>query len=90
MWNGVIRLVAVHNRELTQAQIQQNFDAGVGEKFFLMFGVEHLTNINDSFVVFEAAQFDSYGYLFREPFFISLDGTAAARRASTSAACASA
>jgi hypothetical protein len=76
MWNGVIRLVAVHNRELTQAQIQQNFEAGVGEKFFLMFGVEHLTNINDSFVVFEAAQFDSYGYLFREPFFISLDGTA--------------
>ena len=76
MWNGVIRLVAVHNRALTPAQIQQNFDAGVGEKFFLMFSVEHLTNINDSFVVFEAAQFDSYGYLFREPFFISLDGTA--------------
>jgi mono/diheme cytochrome c family protein len=76
MWNGVIRLVAIHNRELTPGQIQQNFDAGVGEKFFLMFGVEHLTNINDSFVVFEAAQFDSYGYLFREPFFVSLDGTA--------------
>jgi hypothetical protein len=76
MWNGVIRLVAIHNRVLTPAQIQQNYEAGVGEKFFLMFGVEHLTNINDSFVVFEAAQFDSYGYLFREPFFISLDGTA--------------
>ncbi|HET7609005.1 MAG TPA: LamG domain-containing protein [Gammaproteobacteria bacterium] len=76
MWNGVIRLVAIHNRALTQAQIQQNFDAGVGEKFFLMFGVEHLTNINDSFIVVEAAQFDSYGYLFRTPFFISLDGTA--------------
>jgi hypothetical protein len=27
-------------------------------------------------VVFEAAQFDSYGYLFRAPFFISLDGAA--------------
>jgi hypothetical protein len=76
MWNGVIRLVAVHNRALTQAQVQQNFAAGVGEKFFLMFGVEHLTNINDSFIVIEAAQFDSYGYLFRKPFFISLDGTA--------------
>ncbi len=77
MWNGVIRLVAVHNRVLTQEQILQNFDAGVGQKFFLMFGVEHLTNINDSFVVFEATQFDSSGYLFRQPFFISLDGTAA-------------
>jgi hypothetical protein len=76
MWNGVIRLVAVHNRALTPAQIQQNYDAGVGEKFFLMFSVEHLSNINDSFVVFEAAQFDSYSYLFREPFFISLDGAA--------------
>jgi hypothetical protein len=75
MWNGVIRLVAVHNRALTQAQIRQNLEAGVGEKFFLMFGIEHLTNINDSFIVFEAAQFDSYGYLFRKPFFISLDGT---------------
>ncbi len=77
MWNGVIRLVAIHNRVLTPEQIQQNYDAGVGQKFFLMFGVEHLTNINDSFVVFEAAQFDSYGYLFNRPFFISLDGTAA-------------
>jgi hypothetical protein len=77
MWNGVIRLVAVHNRVLTQEQVQQNFDAGVGEKFFLMFGVEHLTNIADSFVVFEAAQFDSHGYLFRQPFFVSLDDTAA-------------
>ncbi len=77
MWNGVIRLVAIHNRVLTPEQIQQNYDAGVGQKFFLMFGVEHLTNINDSFVVFEAAQFDSYGYLFNRPFFISMDGTAA-------------
>jgi hypothetical protein len=76
MWNGVIRLVAIHNRALTPAQIRQNYDAGVGEKFFLMFSVEHLSNINDSFVVFEAAQFDSYGYLFRKPFFISLDGAA--------------
>src|ERR1044072_2432509 len=41
-----------------------------------MCGVDHLTNINDSFIVFEAAQFDSYSYLFRKPYFISLDGTA--------------
>ena len=30
-------MVAIHNRALTQAQIQQNFDAGVGEHFFLLF-----------------------------------------------------
>jgi Concanavalin A-like lectin/glucanases superfamily len=75
MWSGVIRLVAIHNRALTPAQIQQNFQAGVGEKYFLMFSVEHLTNVPESFVVFEASQFDSYSYLFRKPFFISLDDT---------------
>ena len=36
-WQGVVRLVAIHNRALTQAQIQQNFDAGVGERYFLLF-----------------------------------------------------
>jgi mono/diheme cytochrome c family protein len=74
-WQGVIRLAAVHNRTLTEAQILQNFEAGVGEKFFLLFGVEHLTNVPESFIVVEGAQYDSYAYLFREPFFISLDGT---------------
>ena len=74
-WAGVIRLVAIHNRALSLTQIQQNFQAGVGEKYFLMFSVEHLTNIPESFVVFEGSQFDSYSYLFRKPFFISLDDT---------------
>ena len=76
-WMGVIRLVAIHNRVLTPAQIVQNFEAGVGEKFFLLFSVEHLTNVPQSYVVFEAAVFDSYAYLFKKPFFISLDGTVA-------------
>ena len=74
-WNGVIKLVAIHNRVLTPEQIQQNYDAGVGEKFFLLFGVEHLINVPQSYVVFEGSQFDSYSYLFRKPFFISLDGS---------------
>jgi hypothetical protein len=56
--------------------VKQNFDAGVGEKYFLMFSVEHLTNIPQSYVVFEGSLFDSYSYLFRKPFFVSLDGTA--------------
>jgi hypothetical protein len=41
-WVGKLRLVAIHNRAMTQAQITQNFDAGVGEKFFLMFSVSDL------------------------------------------------
>ncbi len=41
-WAGKLRLVAIHNRAMTPAQILNNFDAGVGEKFFLMFSVSDL------------------------------------------------
>jgi hypothetical protein len=75
-WQGVIRMVAIHNRALTGAQIAQNFDAGVGERFYLLFSVSHLVNVPQSYVMFEASQFDSYSYLFNEPSFISLDGAA--------------
>jgi hypothetical protein len=75
-FNGVLRMAAVHNRALTPAQVQQNFDAGVGQKFFLLFSVSHLVGIPESYIVFEASIFDSYAYLFRQPFFISLDPAA--------------
>ncbi|HEY4366292.1 MAG TPA: LamG domain-containing protein [Steroidobacteraceae bacterium] len=75
-WTGVVRMVAIHNRALTEAQIKQNFAAGVGEKFFLLFGVEHLIGVPKSYVMFEATQYDSSGYLFTNPKFISLDPTA--------------
>ena len=76
-WQGVIRMVAVHNRALTQAQIKQNYDVGVGEKFFLLFSVSDLVNVPQSYVMFEVSQFDSYSYLFQRPTFISLDPNAA-------------
>jgi hypothetical protein len=38
--------------------------------------VSHLTPVPQSYVVFEAQQYDSYSYLFRKPFFISLDPAA--------------
>ena len=72
-WQGVVRLAAVHNRALSQAQIVQNFDAGVGERFYLLFSVAHLVNVPQSYVMFEGSQFDSYSYLFNEPVFLSLD-----------------
>jgi len=76
-WMGQIKMVAMHNRALTQAQIQQNFDVGVGQKFFLLFYVgHHLSedpNNPQSFIMFEVAQFDSYSYLFNKPTFVSLD-----------------
>ena len=73
LWQGTLRLVAIHNRELTQAQIVQNFDVGVGEKFYMLFGIEDIINVPTAYILFEVAQLDSYSYLFTRPHFITLD-----------------
>jgi hypothetical protein len=75
-WLGVIRFAAVHSRALTLEQIQQNFAAGVGERYFLLFNVAALTNVPQSYIMFEVSQYDSYSYLFTKPTFISLDPNA--------------
>jgi cytochrome c553 len=72
-WHGVIKMVAVYNTALTQAQITQNFNAGVGQKYYLLFGVSSLTGVNQSYLMFTASQYDNYSYLFYQPTFISLD-----------------
>jgi hypothetical protein len=75
-WLGTIKFVAIHSRALTQPQIQQNFAAGVGEKYYLLFNVTALSGVPQSYILFQAAQYDSYSYLFYQPKFISLDPTA--------------
>jgi len=70
---GVFRQVAIHNRAMTEAQILQNFDVGVGEKFFLLFYLSDVVSMPDAYLMFEVSQFDSYSYLFKDPVFISLD-----------------
>jgi hypothetical protein len=75
-WAGSIRMVAVHNRVLSAEQVTQNFDVGIGQKFFLLFEVSEVSNITQSYVVLEVSQFDSYSYLFSEPFFVTLDSNA--------------
>src|SRR5579871_913086 len=75
-WQGTIKFAAIHNRALTPAQIQQNFAAGVGQKYFLMFGVSQLSGVPQSYIVFQGSQYDSYSYLLAQPKFISLDPTA--------------
>ena len=75
-WSGVMRLVAVHSRALTAVQVRQNFDAGVGERYFMLFNVTQLTNVPQSYVMFEVSQYDSYSYLFAKPSFVSLDSAA--------------
>jgi len=77
VWEGTFRLAAVHRRALTPAQVTQNFDAGVGEKFFLLFDIsERISAAPDSsFILFEVQQFDNFAYLFDRPHFITLDGS---------------
>ena len=72
-WQGQIRLLAIHNRALSAAQIKQNFDSGVGEKYFLLFSISDLINVPKSYIVFEVSQFDEFSYLFNQPKFINLD-----------------
>jgi len=72
-WAGKVRLAAIHNKVLSETQIKQNFDAGVGQKYFLLFSIAEQTNIADSYIKFEVSQFDSFSYLFNQPTFINLD-----------------
>jgi mono/diheme cytochrome c family protein len=85
-WQGVIRMVAIHSRSLTPEQIVQNYDVGVGQKYYLMFSVSSLVDddscrVTDSnndvtdycYVVFEVSQFDPSSYLFREPRFVNIN-----------------
>ncbi len=75
-WTGLIKFAAIHDRAMTLDQVQQNFAAGVGERYFLLFNVTALTGVAQSYIMFEVSQYDSYSYLFNKPTFISLDPAA--------------
>jgi hypothetical protein len=75
-WLGVIKFAAIYSHALTPAQVQQNFAAGVGERYYLLFNVSALTGVLQSFIMMEGSQYDSYSYLLRKPRFISLDPNA--------------
>ena len=76
-WEGTLRLVAIHRRALTQEQVTQNFDVGVGQKFFLLFEISDVIQAaaQSSYILFEVQQYDSYSYLFDRPHFLTLDGS---------------
>ena len=61
---------------LAQAQVTQNFNAGVGQRFYLLFDVSDATGVSQGYVMFTVAQYDSASYLFTSPTFISLDSSA--------------
>lgn len=77
-WQGAIRLLAIHNAAMSAEDIQTNFDIGVGQTFYLLFSVSHLLEgtafeVPRSYIVLAIEQFDDFGYLFNEPFFVSFD-----------------
>ena len=75
-WSGVLRLVALYNHALKPNEIKANFDAGVGERYYLLFKLDDtLTNMAQSYLMFLVSQYDSYAYLFTKPSLISLDPT---------------
>lgn len=72
-WQGIFRMVAIHNRVLSEQQITQNFQAGVGQKFFMLFNIEEVDGVPaDSYIKMQAEQFDSYSYLFSNPVYVNL------------------
>ena len=85
-WSGAMRMAAVHNSALTPEQVVQNFDVGIGLKYFLMFSVSELLDAPDTcheidqgkrtnycYVVYEVSQFDDSSYLFNQPFFSNIN-----------------
>jgi len=71
-WAGSIRFLAIHKRAMSEADIQTNFEVGVGAKYLLLFNVSELVGTPLSFIVFDVQQFDDYAYLFSSPFFTNL------------------
>lgn len=74
-WQGVMRMLTIHNRALSEDDIQNNFQLGVGAKFYMMFNLSEsgLVDVPRAYIVFEVEVFDGASYLFTNPFFISLD-----------------
>lgn len=73
VWQGDIRLLAIYNRALTQQQISQNNNVGVGEKFFLLFSISDLVELSNTYILFEVSQYDNFSYLFSNANIVNLD-----------------
>lgn len=65
-WIGKIQMVAIYDHALTDAQIQQNFDAGVGKRLILRFDVSQFVGPGGQLEVL-VTELDEYSYLFCTP-----------------------
>ncbi len=65
-WMGRIQLLAVYKYALTDAQIAQNYTAGVGKKLVLRFDISSYASAG-SYLEFRVEQLDEFSYLFCDP-----------------------
>ena len=70
LWQGIFKLVAIHDKSLNGAEVQQNFDAGTGNVVTMRFDVSAVVG-QTAYIDFQAAQIDASGYLFARPVFVS-------------------
>jgi hypothetical protein len=77
-FQGEIKFLAIHQRALTAAQVMQNFNAGVGQRYYVLFNISNVPGVNvpQAYMMFTVSQYDNYSYLFYQPTFITLDATA--------------
>jgi hypothetical protein len=69
-WLGQVRFAAIYNQALTEANVRQNYDAGIGKRVTLAFNISEWTG-GSSVIEFSLTQLDEYSYLFCSPTFVS-------------------
>lgn len=69
VWQGVFQLVAIHDKALSAAEVQQNFAAGAGDYVTLQFDVSAILG-NPARIDMLAMQLDDAGYVFAKPTFV--------------------
>ena len=70
LWLGTYKLVAIHNRALSDVQVQQNYDAGLGNFVTLAFDVSNAIGAPAT-VQLQASNMDDNAYLFASPTLIT-------------------
>ena len=66
LWQGIFRMVAVHNSALSPVEVAQNFDAGLGTITTLAFDVSNIVGAPAS-VQMQVSEMDDNAYLFAVP-----------------------
>jgi hypothetical protein len=69
LWQGVFDLVAIHNKALSAAEVQQNFAAGPGEFVTLTFDVSSILGTQGNIEML-AARLDDASYVFARPTYV--------------------